>query len=57
MGSARNQTSARGAIVALLGLFAMFLVPGTVAAASDTAKLALTPVGQPGLYFDLAATP
>jgi hypothetical protein len=57
MGSARNQTSARGAIVALLGLFAMFLVPGTVAAASDTAKLALTPVGQPGLYFDLTMQP
>jgi hypothetical protein len=38
-------------------LATMWLVAGPVAAVADTPRLGLTPVGQPGTYFDLTLEP
>jgi hypothetical protein len=47
----------RGAMVALVGLLAVLVAPGAALAGSGEVKLALTPVGSAGLYFDLTMRP
>lgn len=47
----------RLALLALLGVFVAVVVPDTALAATGQVKLALTPVGQPGSFFDLTMRP
>jgi hypothetical protein len=52
-----TSSSPRGALVALVGILAVLLAPGVALAEGDAIKLALTPIGSPGLYFDLTMRP
>ena len=45
------------ASLALLAFVATTIAPGLALASSDPVRLALTPVGQPGSYFDLTMRP
>jgi hypothetical protein len=54
VGSLRGPT---GAMIALIGMLAMFVAPGAALAGSGGVKLALTPVGSSGLYFDITMRP
>ena len=47
----------RAAMVALFGMIAVLVAPGSALAGSGAVKLALTPVGSAGLYFDLSMRP
>ena len=52
-----TSSSPRGAMIALVGLLAVLLAPSVALAEGDVVKLALTPIGSPGLYFDLTMRP
>ena len=44
-------------MIALVGLLGVLLSPSVALAEGDVVKLALTPIGSPGLYFDLTMRP
>ncbi len=46
-----------GALLAVIAVLVMFVAPGAALAASAEVKLALTPVGSAGLYFDVEMRP
>jgi hypothetical protein len=54
---AGRRCGSRLAIVALLSVFTAIVAPSAALAGNGQIKLALTPVGQPGSFFDLTMRP